>query len=101
MPDLRYNSAMAVSNLPGAELIEVGLADLMAGAVTRESLLVSIAAPGLRHVGLAIGEAIPDAELKLYALLSREGEAGGGAHSQYNALLKRVASFLHAAQCAN
>lgn len=89
---------MAVANYPGAELIEAGLADLSAGQVTIESLLVSIAAPGLRDVGLAVGPTIPDAELQLYALLSvRDGPA---AHSQYNALLRRVNSFRHAASCA-
>lgn len=89
---------MVVAHFPGAELIAAGLADLAAGLVTIESLLVSIAAPGLRDVGLAVGKPIPDAELQLYALLAaRDGLA---AHSQYNALLRRVASFRHAAACA-
>ncbi len=90
---------MVVAHFPGAELIEAGLADLTAGLVTIESLLVSIAAPGLRDVGVAAGQPIPDAELRLYALLSaRDGDA---AHSQYNALLRRVASFRHAVACAS
>ena len=89
---------MITARLPGAELIETGLVDLAVGLVTVESLLVSIAAPGLREVGLAIDKTLPDAELYLYALLSaRDGVA---AHSRYNALLRRVASFRHAAQCA-
>ncbi len=89
---------MVVAHFPGAELIEAGLADLTAGLVTIESLLVSIAAPGLRDVGVAVGQPIPDAELQLYALLSaRDGLA---AHSHYNALLRRVAGFRHAAACA-
>lgn len=67
-----------------------GLADLTAGLVTIESLLVSIAAPGLRDVGLAVGQPIPDAELQLYALLSaRDGLAALG---RYNALLRRVSA---------
>ena len=86
------------AHLPGAELIDKGLADLSAGSVTIESLLVSIAAPALRDVGCTVGKAIVDAELQLYALLSvRDGAA---AHSQYTALIRRVASFRHAAQCA-
>lgn len=52
--DWQYNSVMIVAHYPGAELIEAGLADLTAGLVTLESLLVSIAAPGLRDVGLAV-----------------------------------------------
>ena len=89
---------MIVSQLPGAELIEQGLADLTAGLVTIESLLVSIAAPGLREMGLPVGQAIPDAELQLYALLAERD--GAAAHSQYNASVRRVVSFRRAAQCA-
>ena len=89
---------MDVAQLPGAELIEHGLVDLAAGLVTIESLLVSIAAPGLRELGFAIGVPIADAELQLYALLlTRDGSA---AHSRYNALVRRVVSFRRAAQCA-
>lgn len=84
--------------MPGAELIETGLADLAAGAVTIESLLVSIAAPGLRDVGLAVDQPITDAELRLYALLTERD--GAAAHSHYNALVRRVTSFRRAAQCA-
>ena len=56
---------MIAAHLPGAELIETGLADLKAGLVSVESLLVSIAAPGLGDVGLAIDHPIADAELQL------------------------------------
>ncbi|WP_309673432.1 hypothetical protein [Gemmatimonas sp.] len=89
---------MITAHLPGAELIETGLADLTAGAVTIESLLVSIAAPGLRDVGLLVHLPIADAEMQLYALLSARD--GAAAHSRYNALLRRVTSFRRAAQCA-
>lgn len=89
---------MITARLPGSELIETGLADLTAGLVTIESLLVSIAAPGLRDVGLAVDHPIADAELQLYALLAARD--GAAAHSRYNALLRRVTSFRRAAQCA-
>jgi len=89
---------MITARLPGVELIEAGLSDLAAGAVTIESLLVSIAAPGLRDVGLAVNHPIADAELQLYALLSARD--GAAAHSHYNALLRLVTSFRRAAQCA-
>ncbi len=89
---------MLVAQLPGAELIEQALVDLAAGFVTTESLLVSIAAPGLRGLGFIIGAPIADAELQLYARLSaRDGSA---AHSRYNALVRRVVSFRRAAQFA-
>ena len=89
---------MIAARLPGADLIEAGLANLAARVVTIESLLVSIAAPGLRDAGLVIDQPIADAELQLYALLSARD--GAAAHSQSNALLRRVTSFRRAARCA-
>jgi hypothetical protein len=88
---------MSIAHLPGAELIETGCADLEAGTVSIESLLVSIAAPALRDVGVAIEHPIADAEMRLYALLS--ARHGAAAHSRYNALLRRVSSYRRAAQC--
>ncbi len=89
---------MIAAQLPGADLVEAGLAALAAGEVTIESLLVSIAAPGLRDAGLVVDHPIADAELQLFALLSARD--GAAAHSHYNALLRRVTSFRRAAQCA-
>jgi hypothetical protein len=39
-------------NLPGADLVERGLADLDAGRETAEALLVSIGAPRLHSAGI-------------------------------------------------
>lgn len=89
---------MAEAQLPGAEMVARGLADLTAGSVTIESLLVSIAAPRLRELGYAVERAIPDAELQLYALLSARD--GAAAHSKFNALVRRMVSFQRAASCA-
>ena len=89
---------MDQTGLPGADLIHAGLVDLAAGAVTTESLLVSIAAPRLRSLGFEFGAPIADAELRLYALLS--ARFGSAAHGRYNALVRRVVSFQRAAQCA-
>lgn len=67
---------MTTAELPGTELSETGLADLAAWVVTVESLLHSSAAPGLRNAGFAVGNAIFDAELKLYGLRpARDGAA--------------------------
>jgi hypothetical protein len=86
------------SKLPGADLIERGLRDLAEGTDTVESLLVSIAAPRLRTLGFAVPETFDDAELRLYRRLVTE--YGAGAHSRYNALVRRVVSFQRAAACA-
>ena len=43
-----------LESLPGAELVLPGLADLVAGRDTIEALLVEIAAPRLRRLGLEV-----------------------------------------------
>ena len=53
----------------------------------------------MRNAGLEIPHAIPDADHKLFLLLVRE--TGGDAHSQYNALLRRLISFEQALECAS
>jgi hypothetical protein len=87
-----------MAGLPGAELVEQGLADLKARRETEAALLVSIGAPRLAQLGIALPRVLPDAEHRLYALLSeREGDA---AHSRYNALIRRLVSFERALACA-
>ena len=86
------------SNLPGADLIECGLADLARGRETIEALLVSVAAPRLRSLGFAVPLTFDEAELRLYHRLA--AEFGDAAHSRYNALIRRVVSFQRAAACA-
>lgn len=85
--------------LPGADLVERGVADLDAGRESAEALLVSIGAPRLRSVGLELPPTIASPEHKLYLLLA--GEKGDAAHSAYNALIRRLVSFERAAACAN
>jgi hypothetical protein len=84
--------------LPGAELIEAGLADLRLGIETDESLLVSMAAPRLRALGFEVPPALADAELRLYHRLA--ARHGAAAHARYNALVRRLVSFQRAAACA-
>jgi len=82
--------------LPGADLIETGLADLAAGRETIESLLVSIGAPKLRQLGIAIpAPTFASPEHRLYELLRAEDPRA--AHSRYNALIRRLVSFERAA----
>jgi hypothetical protein len=56
--------------LPGEELVRRGLRDLEEGIESVDSLLVSIVAPRLRHLGLTIPETVLEPELRLYRLLS-------------------------------
>jgi hypothetical protein len=86
-------------DLPGWELVEPGLADLAAGRATVPALLVSMAVTRLRMLGLEVGPPISDASSALY--LSLAGELGDAAHGRYNALVRRLTSFLRAGQaCA-
>ena len=83
--------------LPGEDLIEKGLADLARGAETAEALLVSIGAPRLSRIGLAIPRPIPSPERRLYNLLAESDS--DSAHSRYNALIRRLVSYERAAEC--
>jgi hypothetical protein len=90
---------MDVSALPGADLVERGLADLSAGRETAEALLVSIAATKLRRLGLEVPPPLDDADLRLYRLLAADDE--DSAHGRYNALVRRLVSFERALACAS
>jgi len=86
------------TNLPGHELVSAGLQDLAAGRETEASLLVSMAAPRLRALGLAVpatAERCPSH--RLYEMLAARD---GSAHTRYNALVGRMVSFARAAEHA-
>jgi hypothetical protein len=87
-----------MDGIPGAELISKGIEDLARGEETVESLLVSIGAPRLRSLGLRLDSTFEDAEHRLYSLLGKEH--GVNAHSQYNALVRRLVSYERALACA-
>jgi len=82
---------------PGGDLVAKGLEDLAASRETEEALLVSIAAPRLRDLGLPVAAPLPDPEHRLYERLAREDS--DSAHSRYNALLRRLTSFESAMEC--
>ena len=79
--------------LPGRELIVAGLDDLRAGRDTVEAMLVATGAPRLRACGISVpGGDQPDSGLRMYRLLGERDAAG--AYSTYNALRRRLSSFL-------
>lgn len=82
--------------LPGADLVERGVGDLNTGRCSVEALLVSRASVRLRSCGVRMADPLPDADRRLYELLA-ESE-GTGAHTAYNALTRRLVSFMHAAE---
>lgn len=80
--------------LPGEELVAKGLQDLAQGFPSIASLLVLIGAPRLRRLGVAVPsqKGFPDfPEHALYRYLQNENSRG--AHSRYNALIRRLVSF--------
>ena len=86
------------SVFPGHELVHAGVRDLAAGRETEAALVVAMAAPRLRAVGIAVpsgGGELPSH--RLYELLS---DSGAGAHSRYNALVGRIVSFARSAEHA-
>ena len=89
---------MDFGGLPGADLVERGLADLESGADSAEALLVSIGAPRLEQAGVVLPRRLPSPEHGLYLLL--EAQHGDEAHSRYNALVRRLVSFERALECA-
>jgi len=89
-----------LKSLPGAEIVLPGLADLEAGRESVNASAVQAAAPRLRRAGLDAPGAeggVPAAH-RLYEQLGEQ--LGDGAHSRYNAILARVASFAGAAERA-
>jgi hypothetical protein len=84
-------------HLPGGDLVAKGLADLARPSVTVEALLVSIAAPRLRDLGVQVAAPLADPEHRLYEQLAREDP--DSAHSRYNALLRRLTGFESALEC--
>ncbi len=85
--------------LPGSDLVEQGLEDLGRGVLSAAALLVSIGAPKLRTLGVEVPDiGIADPERSLYDLLATA--ESDGAHSRYNALIRRLVSFERALACA-
>jgi hypothetical protein len=90
----------ATSELPGHELVSEGLADLAVGRESESALLLAMAAPRLRRLGLEVPEGGGRRPShRLYELLS--ADSAQGAHSRYNALVARVVSFARAAEHAS
>ena len=83
---------------PGADLIRAGLDDWRRGIESVPALLVQVGAPRLRHLGIATPPvAVESPEHRLYALLA--ADTPDSAHGRYNALIRRLVSFEHAAAC--
>ena len=87
---------MAFEALPGRELVLAGLDDLAHGKESVPALLVSIGAPRLARLGIAVEDPIASPEHRLYLRLAESNP--DSAHSRYNALIRRLVSFERAAE---
>src|ERR1044071_552415 len=82
--------------LPGADLVEQGLEDLANDRITEASLLVLIAGPRLRRLGIDVPDR-PSSQPHEHQLYDRlEQRLGTDAHSRYNSLIRRIVSFSRA-----
>lgn len=89
---------MDFTALPGGDLVAQGLEDLANSRETVAALLVLVGAPRLRTIGIPVPTtSISLPEHRLYELLAATDE--DSAHSSYNALIRRLVSFEHAAEC--
>lgn len=95
---MREDVGQAAGELPGADLVTTGLADLARGVESIEALLVSIGAPRLERLGFPVRSPIAAPEHALFERLRLED--ADSAHSRYNALVRRLVSFERAAECA-
>ncbi len=81
-------------DLPGGDVVDTGLSDLLDAKESVESLLVSLAAARLRRELVPLGRTLADPETRLYHLLAaRHGDL---AHARYNALRREIVSFADA-----
>lgn len=86
--------------LPGADLVRAGLADVAAGRETVAGELARSASRRLRELGFASDLPGSTDENRLWELI--EAEVGPArAHGRYNALRRRLLSFLRAAALAS
>jgi hypothetical protein len=85
---------MELDSFPGGDLVIKGLADLKQQILSEEALLLLVARPRLVALGFDIP--VPETtvlpyEHALYAAIAERD--AGGAHSAYNALIRRIVSF--------
>jgi hypothetical protein len=89
-----------LSNLPGDDLVTQGVEDLNAGRRSVPGLVVAMAAPRLRRLGIEVPEGTdPIAAHRLYETLSAGNDPDP--YRRFNALVARVVSFARALEHAS
>lgn len=99
MTDAHGVTERRYGHLPGWDLVRAGLADLGVGRYTIAASLVASASVRLRELGLDVPASSGGGSTRLYELLVAEVGVAR-AHSRYNALRRRLSSFLGSARYA-
>jgi hypothetical protein len=99
MTKQRGGAAAIDERLPGADLVAAGLEDLAAGRTTIAGELLRSASVRLSRLGIDVPRPRDGGPDGLWDLV--EAEVGPGrVHGRYNALRRRLSSFLRAAELA-
>lgn len=91
MPEANLNAL-----LPGEELVEKGMADLLEDKMSECALLVLSFGPRLRGLGVAVPDRSSTRPFEHLLYERLEERLGAGAHSHYNGLIRRMVSYTHA-----
>ncbi len=92
-----HDALQAYDGLPGYDLVSRGITDLRSGQESIPAFLVGLATGRLTELGIEVPPPwFDDAPDRLYVAV--EAAVGDeAAHSHYNALRRRLVSFIHAA----
>jgi hypothetical protein len=89
--------AVDLNGLAGEELVRYGIEELRARKRTESALLMLVAGPRLRGLGIDVHEPhdiAPPYEHRLYEYLAEK--YGDSAYRRYNAMIRRIVSFARA-----
>lgn len=77
------------------EFVKQGLTDLAKGILSESALLLLVAGPRLRELGIQVPErSLDEPNIALYSLI--EERLGSGAHQYYNSLIRRIVNYARA-----
>ncbi len=88
---------MIQRDLPGADIVERGIGDLLHDRESPEALAICAVQGRLRRCGVKVPEVQCErAEIRMYETLASQGEANP--HSALNAIMRRIDAYASAAE---
>jgi len=84
---------ISLSELPGAEIVQSGIADANAGHLSIAALLVAIGAPRLVAAGLEIPKNLTTVDNPNVKLYNEINKTSHDTYQEYNSLIRRLVSF--------